>query len=750
MSYIGERVPRIEDVDLVTGAGRYVADIAVPGCVEAAFVRSDEAHGYLRSVDVSEARTLAGVLGAWSAQDLADLPPVPNPPAVSFPAAMDRPALARDRVRFVGDPVAVVLAEDPGRAEDAAEMVAIEVKPLPTVLDPTEAARDAVTLFEGASNVAYESWVGEGAEEALREATIRVELTLRNQRVAPASIEPRAILVLPEDGNRLTVWCSHQAPHRLRMALARALGLPPADVRVIAPQVGGAFGAKQQTAPEYLVTAYLALQLGTPVRWLERRSEAFVAATHGRGQNQRLHLGTDRRGRILVLAVEIDADVGAYPQTGCLVPTYTAWVMSGPYQIPNLSVHIRAVVTNAPPTGSYRGAGRPEATFALERLMDVLARRLDLDPVEVRYRNFIPPERFPYQSPTGALYDSGRYAAALELAVESGAYRDLREEQRRRRAEGRGPLLGIGVASYLERSGAQSAAGEFGAVEVCKDGSVEAMTGASSQGQGHRTSLAQVVATALDLPLERVRVVEGDTDRVPEGTGTMASQSLQVGGGALHVASDRVLSEARQRASDILEAAAEDLRYGHGAFRVAGSPDRFVRIEDIVAKTGRLGAEERFPSTHAFPFGSYVAVVEIDRDTGAVRVVKLVLVDDVGVVVNPAIVQGQTVGSAVQGLGQALYEGIGFDDRGQPVAASLLDYGIPTPAELPEIVLRETVTPNPNNPLGAKGAGEAGCIGVPPAVVNAIVDALQGFDVSGIDMPVTPEKVWRAMHGSAR
>lgn len=741
--YIGRRVPRVEDRELVTGAARYVADLSIPGCVEATFVRSQVAHGILRRVELGEARSLPGVVGAYAAADLPSLPPTPTPPAPPSPPEMQRPALARDRVRYVGEPVAVVVAEDRGRGEDAVEAVLVEVHPLPAVLDPTEAARDAVRLFEGVSNVAAVSVTGEPVDEVLARAPVVVELAHRIGRVAPVSVEPRAIAVVPRDGG-LEVWCSHQAPHRLRDALARAFGLDREAVRVRVPSVGGAFGAKSQTYPEYVVVAHLARELGRPVRWVEGRSEAFTAV-HGRGQNQWVRLAADEEGRALALEVRIDADLGAYPQTGLLVPTVTAWVLPGPYRIPRLSVTVRGVVTNLPPTASYRGAGRPEAAFALERAMDELARRLGLDPAEVRRRNFIPPDAFPYRSPTGAVYDSGRYAEALDLALELAGYRELREEQRRRRASGTGPLLGIGIGSFLERSGGQTGTTEYGAVAVTADGSVEVRTGSTSQGQGHRTSFAQLAASVLDVELERVRVVQGDTGEVPEGTGTFGSRSLQVGGSAVFVCARRVLEEARARASELLEVAPEDLRYGAGRFSVVGSPDRSVTLGEIVARTGPLTAEELYDSPQAFPFGSYVAVVEVDRETGVPHLRRLVAVDDCGVVVNPLIVEGQSYGSLLQGVGQALYEGMVYDEQGQPLTTSLISYGVPMPTELPEIVLGETVTPNPNSPLGAKGAGEPGCIGAPPAVVNAVLDALEGYDVSGLDMPITAEKVWRAL-----
>jgi carbon-monoxide dehydrogenase large subunit len=738
--YIGSSPLRAEDDGLVRGAHPYVADVAIAGSVDACFVRSYAAHGTLGEVDVDAARRSAGVVAAYSAADLPELGEAPLS-ARGAQQARARPALARDRVRYVGEPVAVVLGRDRYAAEDGAELVLPEIDLLPAVLDPTEAAAPgAPQLFEGLDNAAELREYGAPVEDVMASAPVVVEATIRNGRLAPTSIEARAVLVRPEDDGRLTVWASHQAPHRLRRELAVALGLEPGAVRVIVPKVGGAFGAKSQTFPEYIVVAHVARLLGRPVRWIEDRREALQAATHGRGQSQYLRLAADASGRFLALEARIDADVGAYPQTGGFVPSMTGWVLSGPYRIPRLYARVRSIVTNATPTASYRGAGRPEAAFALERLVDRLARRLGRDPVALRLENFIAPEDFPYRSPTGAVYDSGRHAHALARATELADYARWRAVQRAPDA-GDDPL-GIGVASYVERSGGQPGTGEFGAIEIADDGTIVARSGSTPQGQGHETAFSQVVATVFDVPLERVRVVQGDTDDVPEGVGTFASRSLQVGGAALHEAALEVLEEAHGRAAAALEAAEDDLVYSEGRFTVTGT-ERSVELTAL-REGGPLRASSEVAPPQAFPFGSYVVVVRIDGATGAVTIVKLVAVDDCGVVVNPRIVEGQMRGSIMQGLGQALYEGLPYDASGQPLFGSLMDYSLPTLAEVPDIVLGESVTPNPNLPLGAKGAGEAGCIGAPPAVVNAIVDALGGRDEE-LDMPLTPEKVWRAL-----
>lgn len=740
-NYLGQSPPRVEDPGFVAGAHSYVADIAVPGCLEAVFVRSFEAHGVLNGVDVSAAQGLERVAGAFSATELPDLPETPAPPNAEVPAEMAWPALALERVRYAGQPVAVVLAADRYAAEDGAELVLVDIDPLEAVIDPVSASKDELMLFEPRSNVVSVREFGSPVDDIMDAAPVIVETIIRNERLCPTSIETRGIVVVPDDDG-ITVHVSHQAPQRLRGSLARALGMDAEHVRVIVPHVGGAFGAKSQTYPEYIVVAHLARELGRPVRWIEDRREAFSGATHGRGQTQRLRLAADEDGNLLALEALIDADIGAYPHTGELIVSNTGWMLSGPYAIPHLHVRVRAVVTNTTPTAAYRGAGRPEATYVLERAIDRLAHRLGADPADLRLRNFIDKSAFPYESATGAVYDSGDHGAALRLALERTGYGEVRAEQRRRRAVGANKLLGIGMGSYIERSGGQEGSTEFGSVGVDADGTVVARSGATPQGQGHATAFAQVVASALDVDMKRVRVIQGDTDQVPLGVGTFGSRSMQVGGSSLHQAAHGLLDQARARASAHLEVSEADLRYADGRFTVAGT-NRSVTLGEL-AEEGSLEAQAEFGSRQAFPFGTYVAIVEIDSDSGDISLDKLVAVDDCGTVINPKLVEGQVVGSIMQGIGQALYEEVVFDEYGQPLMSSLMDYSLPTVAELPELVLDHTVTPNPNVPLGNKGAGEAGCIGTPPAIVNAIVDALEGRD-EGIDLPVTPEKVWRAL-----
>jgi carbon-monoxide dehydrogenase large subunit len=748
---VGRALP-VPDADaLLRGEPRYVADLRIPGCLEAAFARSWAAHGVLRRADAAPARAVDGVVAAWAAADLPDLPAVPTVPRNTQPAEMRRPALATDRVRYVGDPVAVVVATDRYRAEDGVELVELEIDPLPAVLDPVAAtADDAPRLYSGLSNVSSERELGQPCADELARCPVVVESTVRNQRLAATSMETRGILARPEPAGGLTVWCSHQAPHRLRAALAGAFGLDPAAVRVVAPAVGGAFGAKSQTYPEYLAVVAVALRLGRPVRWIEDRYEALTAGTHGRGQVSTLRLGLDLDGRFRALEARIWADVGAYPGTGDFIPGMTAWVLSGPYAIDRLHVTTRSVVTTAAPTASYRGAGRPEAAYALERCVDAAAERLGLDPAEIRRRNLIPPEAFPYASPTGAVYDSGRYASALDAALHAADYAGWRAEQRRRRADDERRWIGIGIASWVERSGGEGGSSEYARVELTGAGAVVLRIGTAAQGQGHQVSMAQVVAEGLGgVEPADVRVVAGDTAEVAHGTGAFGSRSMQVGGNAAYLAAAALREQVIGAAAVLLGVPAEQLELTGRGLHPTADPAHAITLAELAARVGELSAEQVFAPPQAFPFGAYVAVVEVDRRTGDITVLRLVAVDDCGVVVNPAVVRGQILGSIAQGLGQALYEVARYGPDGQPLAGTLLDYSIPTAAEMPPVTLVEHVTPNPNVPLGTKGAGESGCLGTPPAVVNAVFDALAGYDRSALEMPLTPAAVWACLQRPA-
>ncbi|GAA4985385.1 xanthine dehydrogenase family protein molybdopterin-binding subunit [Kineococcus glutinatus] len=742
---------RREDVRLLTGTGRYVADLAVDGCLEAAFVRSRLAHGRVRRVDAAPARAVASVVPALAAAALPGrfvVPPFGQPGVAE---GRDWEVLAGERVRHVGQPLAVVLAADRYAAEDGADAVVVDVDPLPALVGPQAAAASDVQLFDGLGNVVVEQDHGEPVpQEVWAAAHVVVEATYTQQLLAPVPMESRAVLAAPDGAGGLRVWCSHQAPHRLRDNLGQALRLPPDRVRVTVPDAGGAFGSKSATFPEYLAVALLALRLGRPVRWVEDRAEAFSAHTHGRGQRQRVRLAADRDGRFLALDLDVLADLGAYPHVGVVVPTQTALMATGAYATGHVHARVRAVVTTTAPTAPYRGAGRPEAAYAVERTVEALARRLGADPVELRRRNFIAPERFPHTTPTGRTYDSGDYARALDVAVDALELDRWRTERARRRAEPGARPLGIGFCSYVERTGGDGPLllQENGSVEALADGSFLARCGTSATGQGHETAFAQVVADALGVDTALVRAVDGDTGEVPHGVGSFASRSMQMGGAALHLAARELVDLARQRAVAWAAAAGPPVPAGSATWdagRLLLPGGRWIGTGELVTATGELRADHVFRQEAAFPFGCYGAVVEVDPDTGEVEVLRLVAVDDYGTVVHPVITRGQTVGSLVQGLGQALYEEVPHDGDGVPLLAEgLFDYLLPTASEVPPFVLRETRTPNPSNPLGAKGAGEAGCIGVPPAVVNAVADALQLDDPDLLQMPLTPARVWRA------
>jgi aerobic carbon-monoxide dehydrogenase large subunit len=743
--YIGVPVPRREDADLLRGAAKMVADLRLPDTVELAFSRAPVAHARLTGVDAAPARDLPGVVGAWSAADLPGLPPAPAPFESGGPfGGPDRFPLVRDVVRFAGEPVAVVAAPRRALAEDGAERVLIDLQPLPPLLTAEAATRPgAAALFPGRSNIVTDRDFGEPADDAFEHAPVVVQADYRQQLLIPTSLEGRAVLVRPDDDGGLTIWVSHQAQHQLRAGLATVFGLDADQVRVIVPPVGGAFGAKSGGYPEYVLAAHLARLLGRPVRWVEDRAEALATSTRGRGQDQRARIAATEDGRLLAYELRVQCALGAYPHTGDPLPMETGAMSTGCYRTPRVYAHVRTVLTNTPPLSAYRGAGRPEATFAIERTMDQLGRRLGIDPVELRRRNFI--RDFPCRTPTGRLYDSGNYEATLDKALEVIGYAELRAEQRRRRdggTAGKGQrALGVGVICYVERSGGPDLSDEFGSVEVGTDGSVVARTGSTDTGQAHATTFPQVVATALEVSLDRVRLVQNDTREVPYGYASFGSRSMQVGGTALWRASEKLIDEARRRFAAACEVGASEVGYAGGVLRAGG---RSATLSELVRQTGPLRAEDRFASPQAFPFGCHAAVLEVDTELGTVDVLRLVAVDDYGVVVNPMVVSGQGYGSIAQGFGQVMFEEARYTADGTPDAATLLEYLLPTAADIPPVELYETETRNPNTPLGSKGAGEAGCIGIPPAVVGAVCDAL---DIDHIDMPLTPEAVWRAAEG---
>ncbi|MFE4019386.1 xanthine dehydrogenase family protein molybdopterin-binding subunit [Streptomyces sp. NPDC059101] len=714
-------------------------------------MRSKVAHGLLRAVDCRAARDVPGVVGAWSAADLPDLPAVPYTLLAGLStedavAGREWPALVKDRVRYPGEALAVVLGADRYRAEDGVAEVTATIDPLPAVVTPSAALDDSVRLFDGLSNIALRGEAGEPIDPSVwQDAAVVVEATYRQQLLMPSPMECRTVLAVPE-ADRLTVWSGHQMPHRLRRELAALLGWSTDRIRVVVPDTGGAFGSKSAAFPEFVIVAYLAVKLGRPVRWIEDRMESMLVATRGRGQDQTVRLAADADGRLLAYALTIDADIGAYPHLGVGLPMQTAWMATGAYTTPRVHATLRSVLTNTMVTYPYRGAGRPEAAIAIERTMDLLARRLGMDPIELRRRNFIPPDAFPYETPTGRRYDSGNYAAALDLALKTLDYEKWRAERDRRRQDPDALPLGIGVSCYVERSGGEPGGlHEFGSLDVHEDGTVTARCGAAPSGQSHETVFPALVAKVLGIPETQVRLVEGDTDEQPEGLGSFASRSAQVAGAMLQHAATLLIEEARRRAAGLWRVPVDEVEWVDGTVHLAADGSAAMSLGALMKTTGPLRVEDRYEAGMAFPFGAHVAVIEVDPDLGTVRVLRLVAVDDCGVVLDPTVVHGQAFGSAVQGIGQALYEGMTFDDDGVPhLGYGFLDYLLPTFAEIPPIDIKDTCTPSPSTPLGAKGAGESGCIGTPAAIVNAVADALRIVDPDLLQMPLTPDSVWRA------
>jgi carbon-monoxide dehydrogenase large subunit len=748
---VGQRVRRREDPRFLVGKGEYVDDIRLENELHAVFVRSPWAHARVLAVDAAPARELPGVQ-VFTAEDL-DLDPMPAPPFGEIDAGFSRPFLASERVRFAGDLVAVVLAEGRAAAVDAAELVEVEYDPLPVVTDVREAMRDDVLLFDMVGTNACLHQPPEEPDEHLFDGCdVVVEGTLFSQRLAACPIEPRAVLAHVGEGGRLTVWLSTQTPHQDRDGIAERLGLKPEDVRVVAPDVGGGFGGKGLDVEDVLV-AWLARRTGRPVRWTETRSENLVAMHHGRGQRTNFRLGGSRDGRIEALRLDIVQDAGAYPGIGAFLPTLTGLMASGVYRIPKIEADIKAIVTNGTPVAAVRGAGRPEATQIIERAVDMFAAELSLDPAEVRRRNFIGVEEFPFTTASGASYDSGDYRGALDRALEHAGYDQLRAEQERRRRDRASTQLGVGLSVYVEVTNGLPES-EFGAVEITADGNAIVRTGSFSHGQGHETTFAQIVAERLGLPIERVTLLKGDTDAVARGSGTYGSKSTQIGGAAAGQASEQVVERAKQLAAEQLEASPEDMQLdlGTGRFHVAGSPQpsldwaELAHRLDGAGQLRELAVETEFePAQPTFPFGAHVAVVEVDTETGAVELRRIVAVDDAGRIINPLVADGQVHGGLAAGIAQALYEELTYDADGNPLNSTLVSYGIPGAMDLPSFDRVEMETPTPVNPLGAKGIGESATIGSTAAVLNAVVDALAPWGVRNIEMPANGERVWRAI-----
>lgn len=750
MSILGNRVVRKEDPALLTTGGNYVDDIAVHGALHVVYVRSMVAHGNITSIDVTEARTAPGVVDVVTNADLTigDIKPF-----MLLNQSLTRPVLARERVRYVGEPIVAVVAESRAAAVDAAELVIVDIEPLPVIIDPRDAlADDAIHLFpQIATNVAMHS-DHNGEPISFANCDVVVTQTTVNQRLAPAPIENRSAIAWWEDG-RLVLELGCQGTHPIRNTVSEIYGLEHDQMRVICPDVGGGFGAKAHAAPEAVVLGELSRRTGRPVRWTETRSENMTGMGHGRGQIQTVTLGGTKDGDLLAYKIEILQDAGGYPNMGAILPYATRIMATGVYDIPAVEVSSKSVATNTTPTGAYRGAGRPEASAALERAVDLFADEAGLDPAEVRRRNFVQPDAFPFTTPTGTIYDSGNYEESLNRALAAAGYNELLEEQASRRASGDRRLMGIGIATYVEITGA-GVGSEYGSVEVLADGSARVVTGSNPYGQGHITSWSMLVSDQTGIPLDRIEVVYGDTDLVPTGETTGGSRSLQIAGSAVFDATSKLVEIARQRAADLLEANPADivLDTDTARFHVAGTPAVSLGWEDIGAtssdEANQLFALSDFTASGpTFPFGTHVAVVEIDSDTGKVELRRMIACDDAGVILNPLLVDGQVHGGLAQGISQALFEEVRYDEDGNPLSTTLLDYLMPSAAEFPQFERVELETPSPINPLGAKGIGESGTIGSTPAVQNAVVDAVSHLGIRHIDMPLTPERVWRAING---
>lgn len=755
-SLIGTHVRRVEDPELLTGAGTFIANHAPEGLAHLVFVRSPLAHGRITSVDLEAARRAPGVLGVYDADALGV---APFHAFMVLNAACARPPLATGKVRFVGEAVVAVVAETRAAAVDAAELVEVDYEPLDAAVDPESALAPGAPLQFEELGTNLAAGIGADGSDPLAGAAHIVRLRMVNQRIAVVPMEGNAVLAIPGDdgaGHDLTVYVSTQMPHGFAASLSKVLGLDRERLRVVAPHVGGGFGGKAGITAEHAVAVTSARLLARPVAWIETRSENILSM-QGRGQVDYIEMGFDTDARLTGMRARVVGDAGAYAGFGgALAIGPTKMMAQGVYRIPAVSYAVASAITNTTPMGAFRGAGRPEAAAFLERAMDLAADTLDIDPVELRRRNLLDADAFPYTTQMGTVYDSGDYRRVLDEAVRVAGYDQLRAEQAERRKRGDRLALGIGVSVYVEVT-AGGGGSEFGAVEVHTDGTATIRVGTSGHGQGHATSFAMIVADRLGIAIEDIRFVQSDTAAVPRGGGTGGSRSLQIGGNAVGAAAEEVWARARDLAAAELEASPDDIVVtDDGRVGVAGVPARALTWGAVAALAaqdgdgGPLVAEVDFTQKGAtFPFGAHVAVVEVDVETGAVRPLRHVAVDDCGRILNPMIVTGQQHGGIAQGMAQALWEEMVYDADGNPLTANLADYGMPSAAEMPDFEASNTETATPLNPLGAKGIGESGTIGSTPAVHNAVVDALSHLGVRHIEMPCTPERVWRAISEAA-
>jgi aerobic carbon-monoxide dehydrogenase large subunit len=731
--------------ELISGRGRFIGDLVPEGTLHAAFARSHLAHAVLEGIEVGPAKAQVVVHTAETLR----APSIPAQMRAGAPLAqgMERAPLAIDHVRYVGEPLAMALAQEPAIADDAASDVWAELGSLPHVIDPEAAFTDQVVIFPGAgTNIVSRSTRGVG-DRPLPDAEIVVDLTVQHSRLAGVSMETLGILAIPTS-DRVEIWCGSQQPHRLLRALNLVFGVDDSRFRVRVPDVGGAFGIKGPLYPEYVAVVAAAIHHDRPVLWRERRREAFTGGVHGRGMRHRIRLAGKRDGTITAVRIDILGDLGAYPQSGFMVPETAAAIAAGPYRVEDVGVSVTSVVTNTAPTGPYRGAGRPEAAMAMERAIDEFARRVKREPARVRSQNLIGATEMPYASPTGLIYDGGDYRRALAMACDEIGLDEFRVRQSNRIEEGGDPI-GIGFATFIEPAGGPPSSGEYAAVEITTAGTLVIRTGSTSAGQQHDTAWRSLVAPVFDIDHDQITVISGDTDEVPHGEGTFGSRSTQLTGVGLKLCSTRLVERARQLAAELLEANDADLEVRRGAFVVVGSPQIRVTLAEIATHAHAIGAELaetefHSPGAQTFPYGTHAAEVSIDRETGEVRIERLVAIDDAGTILDPRGADGQVRGGIAQAIGQALLEGIRYRDDGQLLTSSLMDYSIPHASDIPSLVLGHIETPAPND-LGAKGIGESGSVGMPAAVLNAVIDALAPYGVTDLTLPLHPARVWSAM-----
>ncbi|MCB0997088.1 MAG: xanthine dehydrogenase family protein molybdopterin-binding subunit [Acidimicrobiales bacterium] len=745
---------RREDPRFLRGGATFTADVddlRLDGAAHLVFVRSPVAHGALCGVDATAARAHPGVLGVFDAADLGLglMPPV----LPHFDPRLGVPPLATDRVRYVGEPVAVVAAIDLATAQDAADEVIVDIDPLPPVVGHAAASADSVVVHPDVdgpgSNTVATSAVGDEGPGLLDGCDLVIRATMTHQRTAACPLEVRAAASVWTGDGRLHHWMSVQAPHAARLTLATVFGVEPAAVHVVAPDVGGGFGAKFGCSPEDVVTAWVARRLGRAARWTETRSESMLGLPHGRAQHHEIELGGTRDGRLTAYRLDVVADAGAYASLGVYVPDATLRMTTGVYDLARARASARVVTTTTTPVSAYRGSGRPEATCAIERAVDLFAHEVGLDPLELRRRNLVSAEDFPYTTAVGTTYDSGDYRRVLDLAADAVGYDECRAEQRRRRNGHDRRALGIGTAVYVESTAAGPGM-EFATVAVGDDGRVTVRSGSSPHGQGHDTTWAMLAADELGVAMADVTVVCGDTDAVAAGLGTFASRSVQLAGSAVKQASEALVEHGRRLAAERFEAAHTDVVFDEGAFHIAGVPASVVGWAELAASVPEreLVGDAMFTGGMTFPFGAHVSVVEVDLDTGSTTVLRHVAVDDAGVLINPLLCEGQVHGGIAQGIAEALFEEFRYDADGNPLGASLASYAVVSAAELPPFEVHHTVTPAPNNPLGAKGIGESGTIGAVAAVQNAVCDAIAHLGVRHVDLPCTPERVWAALRAA--